>query len=233
VLRFSISALLFVVASPALAGDLPKGLVRLSDVDPTIKQVMNYAGSLNFLGRPAKGYEAPVCIVTEEAARDLASAQERLMAEGLSLVMFDCYRPVRAVADFGGWARQSGGTDARWHPRVARNRLIREGYIAAKSAHSRGSTVDLGIAPIEAVAGEPPACGADNGTLDFGTGFDCLDPASNTDSKAVSEEARKNRRKLVQAMRAAGFKNYSAEWWHFTLVKEPTKQAFDFPVTAD
>ena len=221
------------LASPALAGDLPKGFVRLADVDPSIKQVMNYAGSLNFLGRPAKGYEAPVCIVTDKAARALASVQEKLMAEGLSLVMFDCYRPVRAVADFGAWAKQSGGTDPQWHPAVARDRLIREGYIASRSAHSRGSTVDLGIAPVEAVAGEPPECGAQNGTLDFGTGFDCLDPASNTDSKAVSEAARANRRKLVEAMHAAGFKNYSAEWWHFTLAKEPTKRAYDFPVTAE
>ena len=234
-LRLSIPAALLAasIASPALADDLPKGLVRLAEVDPSIKQIMNYAGSLNFLGRPAKGYEAPVCIVTEKAAHALASAQEKLMAEGLSLVMFDCYRPVRAVADFAAWAKASGGTDAQWHPAVARNRLIREGYIASRSAHSRGSTVDLGIAPVKARLGEPPACGADTGTLDFGTGFDCLDPASNTDSKSVSEEAQKNRRKLVEVMHAAGFKNYSAEWWHFTLIEEPTKRAFDFPVTAE
>jgi zinc D-Ala-D-Ala dipeptidase len=234
VLRSIISAALLAacLSSPALADDLPSGFVRLAEVDPTIKEFMNYAGPLNFLGRAAKGYEAPVCIVTEQAARALASVQEKLVAEGLSLVMFDCYRPARAVADFARWAKASGGTDPQWHPSVARNRLIREGYIASKSAHSRGSTVDLGIAPLEAIAGEPPACGAHMDTLDFGTGFDCLDPSSSTGSKAVSEEARKNRRKLVEVMRAVGFRNYAAEWWHFTLVGEPFKKAFDFPVAA-
>ncbi|MGD9914820.1 MAG: M15 family metallopeptidase [Rhizobiaceae bacterium] len=218
--------------TPALAGDLPEGFVRLGDVDRSIRQVMSYAGSLNFLGRPARGYEAPVCILSEQAANALAGVQKRLMAEGLSLVMFDCYRPQRAVSDFASWARQSGGTDPKWHPTVARNRLIRDGYIASRSAHSRGSTVDVGIAPVEPRIVEPPACGADSGTLDFGTGFDCLDPSSNTDSRAVSAEARANRRKLVAAMREAGFRNYSAEWWHFTLEGEPFRKPFDFLVTA-
>jgi zinc D-Ala-D-Ala dipeptidase len=221
------------LASPALAEDLPKGFVRLADVDPSIKQVMNYAGPYNFLGRSAKGYDAPVCILAERAAKALESVQEKLLSEGLSLVMFDCYRPVRAVADFAAWAKESGGTDPKWYPAVARNRLIKEGYIASRSAHSRGSTVDLAIAPLQAGLGEPPVCGADTGTLDFGTGFDCLDPLSNTASKAVSEEAQRNRRKLVDLMTAAGFRNYSSEWWHFSLNGEPFKTQFDFPVTAN
>ncbi len=230
---FSAALVAALLASPALAEDLPKGFVRLTEIDASIKQVMSYAGPYNFLGRAAKGYDAPVCILSEKAAKALARVQEKLLGEGLSLVMFDCYRPARAVADFAAWAKQSSGADPKWHPAVARNRLIKEGYIAFRSAHSRGSTVDLGIASLEARLGEPPACGADTGTLDFGTGFDCLDPASNTDSKAVGEEARQNRRMLVEAMHAEGFRNYAAEWWHFTLANEPVKKQFDFEVTAE
>ena len=221
----------FALLGSATAADLPAGFVRLADVDPTIRQDMRYAGSLNFLGRPAKGYDAPVCIVTDKAARALAKAQALLMADGLTLVMFDCYRPRRAVADFVDWAGQSDQTDARWHPSVARRDLLPEGYIARRSGHSRGSTVDLGIAPVADPATSDVACGALAETLDFGTGFDCLDPLSRTASKTIGAGAQANRRMLVDAMRSAGFTNYSREWWHFTLAGEPFKQGFDFPVT--
>lgn len=219
-------------AAPAAGADLPAGFVRLADVAPSIRQDMRYAGPYNFLGRPAKGYEDGACILTARAADALKTVQDGLREQGVGLVVFDCYRPASAVADFVEWAERGGGADARWHPSVRRRHLVRDGYIGAKSGHSRGSAVDIGLAPLEDETPRQVACGADRAvTLDFGTGFDCFDPASHTASPTASKEARKNRKMLVDAMRAAGFRNYAREWWHFTLADEPFRKAFDFPVT--
>lgn len=227
------AAILFPTASVAGEAALPAGFVHLSAIDPTIRQDIAYAGDDNFLGRPAAGYEGAACILTRQAATALSSVQRMLAAEGLSLVVHDCYRPARAVADFVAWVGEGGSADPKWHPATPRGRLIAEGYIGRRSAHSRGSTVDVSIA----AAGDgtqAPACGhAARGSLDFGTGFDCFDPASRTESRAVAAAAHENRRRLVEAMAAAGFRNYPAEWWHFTLRDEPfPRRSFDFPVAA-
>lgn len=228
-------AILAITTLPAIAADLPSGFVRLADVDATIRQDMRYAGSANFLGRPAKGYESPACILTKQAAEALSKVQKSLAAENLTLVVFDCYRPDRAVKDFAAWVRGSKSKDPLWHPNVPRSDLIRQGYIASRSGHSRGSTVDLAIAPATTPPAPDPACGAQGATtLDFGTGFDCLDPKSRTAFAPLAPEAVKSRKLLVDAMSAAGFRNYKNEWWHFTLTGEPfPKRRFDFPVTAD
>jgi D-alanyl-D-alanine dipeptidase len=228
-------AILTITTLPAIAADLPAGFVRLAEVDATIRQDMRYAGSANFLGRPAKGYEAPACILTRQAAEALSKVQNTLAAENLTLVVFDCYRPDRAVKDFAAWVRGSKSKDPLWHPNVRRSDLIRQGYIASRSGHSRGSTVDLAIAPVTTPPAPDPACGAQGATtLDFGTGFDCLDPTSRTAFAPLTPEAVKSRKLLVDAMSAAGFRNYKNEWWHFTLTGEPfPKERFDFPVTAD
>ena len=196
---------------------------------------MRYAGRDNFLGRPAKGYDAPECILTDQAAAALWEAQRKLATENLTLVVFDCYRPVSAVNDFVAWTRQGRGVDPRWHPKVNRSQLIAQGYIGRRSAHSRGSTVDVALAPLDkALTAPDPDCGAAGAaTLDFGTGFDCFDPKTRTAAKGLSAQAESNREKLVALMQAAGFRNYAGEWWHFSLIGEPfPKKSFDFPVTA-
>ena len=228
-------AVVLAAASPLSAAPLPEGFVHLSEIDPTIIQDIRYAGAENFLGRRARGYDGASCILTEKAARALRKVQGALADEGLGLVVFDCYRPAAAVADFVRWAREGGPADPRWHPSTPRGNLIREGYIAARSGHSRGSTVDLGIVRLEErSAGVPVECGTRASTmLDFGTGFDCFDPKSRTASGAVGADAQEHRRLLVRLMDEAGFRNYSGEWWHFTLRGEPyPKRVFDFPVTA-
>lgn len=224
------------LSGPATAQEsaLPAGFVHLADIAPAIAQDIRYSGAENFLGRPAQGYDGASCILTEKAARAVARVEEKLAKQGLGLVVFDCYRPKTAVADFVAWAGQDGPPDPRWHPATRRGDLIRHGYIASRSAHSRGSTVDLAIVARNGRATPPPACGAAApGMLDFGTGFDCFDPASRTASASVSAQARRHRRLLAEAMAQAGFRNYAGEWWHFTLRGEPhPKRAFDFPVTA-
>lgn len=178
--------------------------VALSGVAPSVKQEMRYAGSRNFLGRPVAGYEAPKCLLVPKAADALALAQKDLEALGLSLRVYDCFRPQRAVDDFVAWAKGN----------KERQDLFAKGYIAAKSGHSRGATVDLTI-----------------DGLDMGTPFDAFDERSHAASLRVSRQARANRLLLKSLMEKRGFRGLSEEWWHFTLVDEPFPNTyFDEPV---
>lgn len=232
--RLPVAAAIVLSCAQASAQGLPDGFVHLSAVAPGIVQDIRYSGALNFLGRPAAGYDAAECILTKQAAAALAKVQAGLEAEGLTLVVFDCYRPMAAVDDFVGWARQGGPVDSRWHPKVERGDLVSEGYIGANSSHARGSTVDVAIASKAGNTATDPDCGATaQAMLDFGTGFDCFDERSRTAYAPLAGEAAANRRLLVERMKQAGFRNYSREWWHFTLTDEPfPKTQFDFPVTA-
>ena len=230
---------------PALAGSLPKGFVYLRDVDPTIVQDIRYAGSHNFVGRPIKGYLAAECILSSPAANALALVQKRLAAKKLSLIVWDCYRPKRAVADFLAWSRDPTHAErkAEFYPRTDKANLFALGYIAIRSAHSRGSTVDIGIVPADlssAPSRDPSqplkACTApkgerfEDGTIDLGTGPDCLDVLANTSSPLVDAVARANRQMLKSAMREAGFRAYFREWWHFEFINQPFTDGFDFDV---
>lgn len=224
-----------VSVSLARAEGLPAGFVFLADAAPDIRQDMRYAGRQNFLRQRLPGYGAAECVLTEAAARALARVQAAAAAKGYSLVVFDCYRPQRAVEAMVAWVGAGRETDAEYYPNVARSRLIRQGYIGAKSSHARGSTVDLALAAV--AAGTPADKGLtvcsrrDRGTLDFGTPFDCFDPASRTASQAVSRSARDLRQLLVSLMNKGGFRNYAGEWWHFTLEGEPFPgRSFDFPI---
>ncbi|MER8767498.1 M15 family metallopeptidase [Mesorhizobium sp. M0092] len=221
--------------SSASADALPAGFVRLADIDPSIRQDIRYAGLENFLHRKVCGYDAPVCVLTSQAAQALSAVQKAIAAGGLTLVVFDCYRPARAVSDMGDWTKTSGPPDPQWYPKVKRKDLIAKGYIGELSTHSRGSTVDVAITRADRKSAPKPACGAtDADTLDFGTGFDCFDPTSETAHRPIASEAAANRKKLVEAMRAGGFKNYAREWWHFTLENEPfPRERFNFPVAAE
>lgn len=213
---------------------VPSGFVRLAEIEATIREEIRYAGNDNFLGRPLSGYDAASCILTREAARGLAKAQAIARQQRLSLVVFDCYRPARAVDDMIAWTRTQSPPDQRWYPRVRRGDLVGEGYIGASSSHSRGSTVDVALVSARPLPAPRPQCGARAADmLDFGTGFDCFDPRSETGSPLVGPTAYGNRKRLVEIMRQAGFRNYAKEWWHFTLKAEPFgDERFDFPVTA-
>ncbi len=234
---FAASVLAVGCASVPPSPPMPATFVHLSQVAPTIRQDMRYAGHTNFIGRRIAGYQAAQCIVTRETGQALKRTQEALAKEGLTLVVFDCYRPTRAVADFMQWAAKAGSADPVWRPNVAKDRLVPDGYIAERSGHSRGSTVDLAIARVnpsqsDRDARTSPCARADMNTLDFGTPFDCFDPASATAAADISSVARANRDILLKAMTEAGFRNYSAEWWHYTLVSETNKtEYYDFPVT--
>jgi D-alanyl-D-alanine dipeptidase len=198
------------------------GCVDAAAVVPALLVEMRYAGSDNFVGRPIDGYEAPVCLLTHEAAAALAEVQRAVATDGLGLKVFDCYRPARAVADFAAWARDLDvqTTKAEYYPNVDKDQLFALGYIAERSGHSRGSTLDVTLIDL--------ASGAE---LDMGTAFDLFDPLSWPTSDGVSVEARANRMRLQAAMTAHGFRPLREEWWHFTMGAEPYPETyFDFPV---
>ena len=231
------------VAPPAAA--LPPGFVHLLEAVPGIAQDMRYAGAHNFTAMPVPGYEAPTCIVTTETATALRAANAALTPHGYRLMVWDCYRPVRAVAAFVAWAE---GPDERakaeFFPRVPKSELFTRGYIASRSRHSAGSTVDLTLIPLGRAAiptfaeGAPHIdCAApygtrfDDGGLDMGTGYDCFDGRAHGDDDEIGDAAKANRKLLADTMIAAGFRPYAEEWWHYTLRDEPFPEGgFDFPV---
>lgn len=225
---------------------VPEGFVYLRDVDSTIVQDIRYDSDHNFMGRRVRGYQAPECILTEPAARGLKNVQAELREKNLSLKVYDCYRPQRAVDNFVEWARDLNDTVTRaeFYPTIGKDRLFELGYIASKSGHSRGSTMDLTIVPLPTAEqpgydphGPLQPCTnptgqryADN-SLDFGTGYDCFDPLSHTENPNIAGKARAHRMLLVDVMSRNGFTNYDKEWWHFTLNDEPYPDTFfDFPI---
>lgn len=224
----------------------PMGFVHLRDVDDTIVQDIRYATAANFTRTRVPGYLAGECILLREAAEALKLVQADLRPRGLSLKVYDCYRPVRAVKAFMGWVRkpEAPGEGAYW-PRTQRGDLVQLGYIAANSIHSTGAAVDLTLvalppakaAPYDAnvayaACNEAGPAGQPDNSLDMGTSFDCFDVMSHTASSEITAEQRSNRRLLVEAMAARNFKNYSREWWHFTYIGLPSlPKPQDFPVT--
>ncbi|POF30567.1 M15 family metallopeptidase [Roseibium marinum] len=234
--RFAVAGLIFCAGGASAAADpLPRGFVYLRDTVPDIRQDMRYAGRDNFMRKRLPGYGAPECVLTQDAARALGRTQSAAVSAGYSLVVFDCYRPQRAVNAMVAWVNAGKGTDPAYYPNVSRAQLIRQGYIGAKSSHARGSTVDVALELLSGPAHEPDARAAcarkDRETADFGTPFDCFDPASRTESTAVAVSAQILRRKLVALMQRGGFRNYPGEWWHFTLQGEPFPgTAFDFAI---
>ena len=241
---FAASGFIALLAASAAAGaELPAGFVYLRDAAPAILQDMRYAGPHNFVGRPVAGYQAPECILTAAAAQALARAQQMAAGQALTLIVWDCYRPRRAVADFLRWAHSADTRmKAEFYPEMDKRQLFARGYIAAHSSHSRGGTVDLGLAPaglsvVPAWDGKlkpctaPKSVRAEDGTVDLGTGFDCFDERAHAQSRAVPPAARRNRQILHDVMRRAGFLGYAREWWHFGLADPPfAGHAFDFAV---
>jgi zinc D-Ala-D-Ala dipeptidase len=246
--RAGVAVMIAMMPAAALAGSaLPTGFVHLRDIDPTIVQDIRYATSHNFVGRPITGYLAAECILSEQAANALETVQRKLAEKKLSLVVWDCYRPKRAVDDFLQWSKDPTHSEmkAEFYPRTDKEELFALGYLAKRSAHSRGSTVDLGIVPAGSPVAPAPnpsqplkSCTSpkgerfEDGTIDFGTGYDCLDVLANTSNAVVGDVAQRNRQTLKSYMEGAGFRPYAKEWWHFELVNEPFHDGFDFEVSA-
>lgn len=193
---------------------------------PNLWVEMRYASAHNFVGHPIRGYEKPVCLLTQQAAHALARVARDVGRRGLLLKVFDCYRPKRAVADFVSWSRDL--TDivgkSEFYPDIDKRTLFRDGYIASRSSHSRGSTIDLTL--VHEDDGDLEGL-----ELDMGTPFDFFSPRSWVAASDISREGQANRVLLAAAMRRGGFRPYLKEWWHFTLSDEPFPTTyFDFSV---
>lgn len=198
----------------------PDTLVRLSDAVPEVAVEARYFGSDNFIGHPVDGYEAAEAMLTPEAAEALARAAGHAADRGFGILVYDAYRPQRAVDHFVRWGRNLADTTmkAEYYPDVPKAELFERGYIAERSGHSRGSTIDLTLTR----GGEP---------VDMGTPFDFFDELSHTENPRVPHDAMENRLVLREIMTEAGFRNYPKEWWHYTLADEPYPDTyFDVPV---
>jgi D-alanyl-D-alanine dipeptidase len=225
-----------------------KGFVYLHEIDPTIIASLRYATNENFVGKQIVGYKKPVVIVTKQAAQALKKVQDEIKKDGYSLVVYDAYRPQRAVDCFVLWAKDAGdqAKKAQYYPRINKADAFDLGYIAKRSGHSRGSTVDLTLikrgTSIHAVKEKSRKlldgyriAFLDDGTVDMGSSFDLFDEASHYENNLIGENFKRLRTYLKSVMEKYGFKNYSDEWWHFTLQNEPfpagkDENYFDFVV---
>lgn len=203
----------------------PADFVDVGKEIAEVKIDMRYFTKNNFTGRSVDGYNAPVCLLTKSAAESLKKVVDVLYPLGMTLKIYDCYRPQRAVDDFFSWSQDLADNATRpiFYPNVKKADLFKQGYIASKSSHSRGSTVDLTIVPIDEHYTQSK--------LDFGTEFDYFDLKSSVSYKNIPLQSKANRLLLSTLMNAAGFKVYEKEWWHFTLINEPYPDTyFGFPV---
>lgn len=200
----------------------PDSFVNVNASIPDAVFDIRYASDENFLGTRVDGYAQPVCLLTEPAAAALQHVQQDLKQRGYALKIFDCYRPQRAVDHFVRWVgdMHDRKMKAHYYPNEAKSRLIEKGYIADRSGHSRGSTLDVTLVKKD-----------DGAELDMGTPYDYFDPLSNTADPRIMGELKANRLILKTVMETHGFVNYAKEWWHYTLRDEPYPDTyFDFPV---
>lgn len=206
------------------ADELPSGFVYVDQMIPDIKIELRYYTDHNFVGEPIDGYQKPVAILTEQAAQALSGVQKELKPFGLGLKIYDAYRPQQAVDHFVRWAGDLPDIRMKeeFYPEVSKKDLFQEGYIAAKSSHSRGSTVDITIVPLQSET---------SNELDMGSAFDFFGRKSWPSSNKISPTQRAHRMLLQVLMKKYGFVPYEQEWWHFTLQNEPYPETwFNFPV---
>lgn len=208
--------------------------VSITDVVPDAILEIRYFSSYNFIGERIPGYEQPIAMITRQAADSLKAVSDDLLQKGYRLKIFDAYRPQCAVDFFMEWAADT--TDVRmqdyFYPELDKSVLIPQGYIAEKSGHTRGSTIDLTLFDMKTER-----------EVDMGCTFDYFGVASHPDVlpeqeigayRPINQEQYDNRMILREAMLAHGFKPYDCEWWHFTLENEPFPDTyFTFPVSEE
>ncbi|OXM13581.1 M15 family metallopeptidase [Paenibacillus herberti] len=201
---------------------LPAGFLYLDEVIPNAQYEIRYYGEFNFIGKRLNGYNAPLAVMTEQAAGALNGVHKSLSAKGYGLKIFDAYRPVKTVKQFVAWSKDEGDTKMKqeFYPEVDKSKTFKLGYISSRSGHSRGSTVDLTLYHL-----------ATGKEVDMGSPFDFFGDISSHGTKKISKEQALARSVLKRAMEQGGFKPYSKEWWHYTMEKEPyPKRYFDFNI---
>jgi zinc D-Ala-D-Ala dipeptidase len=196
--------------------------VFVDEFVPGIRWDAKYSTWDNFTGKPVDGYQANRIVGTRALCVALERVRERAASLGYGLLVWDGYRPQRAVDCFVRWSREpeDGRTKPRHYPNIERPDMVKKGYVATKSGHSRGSTIDLTLYHLS--TGELVAMGGDH---------DLMDSVSHHGARQVTPEEARNRRLLRSIMEACGFDSYDREWWHYTLKHEPYPDTyFDFPI---
>jgi D-alanyl-D-alanine dipeptidase len=214
--------LMTLVLTPQKKVELPEGFVYVKTIIPDLDVELRYFTDHNFVGDTIQGYKSNRLILTNETANALKLVQDELQIENICLKVYDGYRPQRAVNHFVVWAKDLEDTinKQQFYPKVLKRNLFNEGYIASKSGHSRGSTIDLTLT--DGNSGEP---------LDMGSPYDFFGEESWVEYQDISEEQKANRDLLQKVMQKYDFRNYANEWWHFTLRWEPFPETyFDFEV---
>ena len=203
----------------------PSGFVLLAEYVPHIVQEIRYYSTYNFIGDRIDGYEEPCALLTIKAARALKAVSGEMLVQGYRLKVFDAYRPVRAVKHFILWGIEDQDVRMKpyFYPDLEKQEIFSRGYIAKRSSHSRGSTVDLTLLDMQT-----------GKELDMGGPFDLFSEVSHPDYRGITEEQHANRMLLQHAMIRNGFRPIGCEWWHFTLEDEPYPDTyFEFPVSAE
>ncbi len=199
---------------------LPSQWCYVDTVAPTVRTELKYAGSDNFVGRPIDGYSGRRAVLRRDAAEALARAAAELAPRGLGLLIWDAYRPARALRDFYAWSETpDSSTRAEFYPNITKRGIYEGKYIGLTSEHSWGIAVDITL--IDLHTGRE---------LDMGGRHDLLDPSSATHYDGISPRQQANRRLLWQTMKKAGFRNYSKEWWHYFLADAAPCYGYDFPL---
>ena len=220
-MRFYISLLISFFTFFSYA-QLPNGFVYVKDSIPDLDVELRYYSVNNFVGDTIDGYHSNKLILTIQTVEALKLIQEELQQQNLCLKVYDGYRPQQAVNHFMRWAKNLNDTinKQQFYPHVEKRYLFKEEYIASRSGHSKGSTLDLTI--IDGNTGIP---------LDMGSAYDFFGQESWVNYEAISKEQKQNRQLLQTVMLKHNFRNYPKEWWHFTLRWEPFPNTyFDFPV---
>lgn len=206
----------------SVLAQVPESFINVLDLDSTIKVELRYFTTNNFMGMKVQGYKANNAYLTIRAAKGLQMAHRRALKMGMGILIYDSYRPQRAVDHFVQWSRDLKDTlkKSEFYPQINKSKLFEEGFIASKSGHSRGSTVDITLYHLE--TGE---------AIDMGSAYDLFSEQSFHNSPLVNSEQLANRNLLRNLMRNAGFRAYTKEWWHYTLNNEPfPDQYFNFEV---
>ena len=225
--------------------NLPDGFVDLTSLNTSIITDIRYSTEYNFVGRKIAGYKANKIIISEKVAKLLLKVQEDVAKDGFNIIVYEAYRPMLATDDFLTWCENFSDIKMKqiFYPELDKNFLFEQGFISKKSAHSRGSAIDvslikkddkisLPILKYKIIKDKEIPCYDDN-SIDMGTHFDYFGDESFTSCPDISPEARKNRNYLVSIMKKYGFINYEKEWWHFNLPKaeEPFPDTFfAFPI---
>jgi D-alanyl-D-alanine dipeptidase len=195
----------------------------LNHIEPKIIYRIDYATNDNFTGSKVPGYEQKLAILTNKCIDHLLKAQSLFQVDGFNIIIFDAYRPMKAVSYFlNTWSKEADNLDIKqkYFPTHTKNELFEKGYLSKKSSHCRGSTVDIGLVDSK-----------NNQLIDFGTIFDFFGTESHTEFQDINKEFKDMRKYLCNIMAQCGFRNYHKEWWHFTLIDEPnTENYYDFNI---